>query len=246
MKTAVVTGTSYGLGNEIAKKLVESGYKVYGISRSETKIDSANFCWIEGDLSVTENIEEIASQIKEEKIELLVNNVGTHFEEKVVDFKVESFDKMFGLNFLAPVVVTKALLAKLCGGRVINISSTSDRFAELGSGLYCASKAALGVFFETFAMENPKIKMIHLLPNYVDTPLQRSMEHFDNFDWKQCVAAEKVADLVKDILDEKVEVENNSKIVILNNYSLDADEDPEILYSYNVDTGKVKNIKKAR
>ncbi len=38
MKTAIVTGSSYGIGYPVTLKLLDEGYKVYGISRSETKL----------------------------------------------------------------------------------------------------------------------------------------------------------------------------------------------------------------
>ncbi len=44
-KAAVVTGASYGLGAAISNKLIEVGYKVYGISRTKPEIDNTNFIW---------------------------------------------------------------------------------------------------------------------------------------------------------------------------------------------------------
>lgn len=243
MKTAVVTGTSYGIGFEITKKLLENGYKVYGVSRTETKIDSKNFKWIKCDLYKREEVENIQEFITEEKIDLLVNNAGTHFEENFSDFKLTSFNKMFELNFLAPIYITNLLINKLKSGTVINISSTSDRFVEAGSGLYCASKASLDLFFEAFGMENKDIKMIHLLPNYIDTPLQRSMKHDESFDWGQCVSSEDIASTTLKVLENEIDIKSNARLIILNNKSLDAVEDPEVLYMYNVDTNKLKMIK---
>ncbi len=174
---------------------------------------------------------------------MLINNAGTHFEEIGSDFSTDSFKKMFDLNFAAPILLSKHLANKLEAGTIINVSSTSDRFAEAGSGLYCASKAALNMFFEAFSMENNGIKVIHLLPNYVDTPLQRSMKHEDNFDWEQCVSSDDVADTILKITKDEIDLETNTKVMVLNNKSLDAAEDPEKIYYYNVDTKEVRKIK---
>lgn len=243
MKTAIVTGSSYGIGYSITSKLLNEGYKVYGISRSETKIDNENFVWLKCDLYNQGEIKEITKLIKEEKIDLLINNAGTHFEEYGSDFSSDSFKKMFNLNFVAPILLSKILFNKLTGGTIINVSSTSDRFAEAGSGLYCASKAALNMFFEAFSMENDNIKVIHLLPNYVDTPLQRSMKHDVSFDWGQCVSSDDVADTIIKITKDEIDIETNTKVMVLNNKSLDATEDPEKLLFYNVDTNEVKKLK---
>ncbi len=242
MKTAIVTGSSYGIGYSVSLKLLNEDYKVYGISRSETKIDNNNFVWLKCDLYNQEEIKESTKLIKEEKIDLLINNAGTHFEENGTDFSTDSFRKMFDLNFVAPILLSKYLLNKLESGTIINISSTSDRFAEAGSGLYCASKAALNMFFEAFSMEN-NIKIIHLLPNYVDTPLQRGMKHEDNFDWGQCVSSDDVADTIIKITKDEIDLKTNTKIMVLNNKSLDATEDPEKLYYYDVDTEEIKKLK---
>lgn len=243
MKTAVVTGSSYGIGYSVTSKLLDEGYKVYGISRSETKIDNDNFVWLKCDLYNQDEIKESTKLIKEEKIELLINNAGTHFEERGSDFSTDSFKKMFDLNFVSPILLSKYLVNKLEAGSIINISSTSDRFAEAGSGLYCASKSALNMFFEAFSMENSRIKVIHLLPNYVDTPLQRSMKHDVNFDWGQCVSSDNVADTIIKIMKDEIDLETNTKVIVLNNESLDAIEDPEKLYCFNVDTKEVKKLK---
>ena len=243
MKIAIVTGSSYGIGYSVTSKLLNEGYKVYGISRSETKIDNDNFIWLKCDLYNQEEIKETTKLIKEGKIDLLINNAGTHFEETGADFSKDSFKKMFDLNFVAPILLSKLLVSKLKEGTIINVSSTSDRFAETGSGLYCASKAALNMFFEAFSMENDNIKVVHLLPNYVDTPLQRSMKHEDNFDWGQCVSSDDVADTIIKITKDEIDLETNTKIMVLNNKSLDATEDPEKLYYYNLDTIEVKKLK---
>ena len=49
-KIAVITGASYGLGSSISSKLIELGYKVYGISRTKPSISGPNFIWIKADL----------------------------------------------------------------------------------------------------------------------------------------------------------------------------------------------------
>ena len=243
MKTAIVTGSSYGIGYSVTSKLLNEGYKVYGISRSETKIDNDDFVWLKCDLYNQEEIKESTKLVKEEKIDLLINNAGTHFEETGTDFSTDSFKKMFDLNFISPILLSKYLSNKLEAGTIINMSSTSDRFAEAGSGLYCASKAALNMFFEAFSMENSDIKVIHLLPNYVDTPLQKRIQHRDNFDWEQCVSSDDIADIVIKIVKNKIKVQTNTKIMVLNNKSIDATEDPEKMYYYNVNTEEFKKLK---
>jgi len=50
MKTAVVTGASYGLGKSIAEMLLANGFKVYGVSRTDPPIKNKDFIWLKVDL----------------------------------------------------------------------------------------------------------------------------------------------------------------------------------------------------
>jgi short-subunit dehydrogenase len=72
MKTAIVTGSSYGIGRSTTSKLLDEGYKVYGISRSETKIDNENFVWLKCDLYNQNEIDKTSKLINENKIDLLM------------------------------------------------------------------------------------------------------------------------------------------------------------------------------
>lgn len=244
MKIAVVTGTSYGLGKSICEKLLKNNFKVYGISRTESGISNNNFTWIKADLYNDLEIKSLADNIPEEKIDLLVNNAGTHVEEFALKFSQENFHKIFDLNFIAPIGITKVLSKKLNGGLVINISSTSDRFAEAGSGLYCASKSALNIYFDAMAIENTNIKILTVLPDYVDTPLQHKLSDASkDFDWEKCVKPDDIASFIRDLIIEKYDLESGTRVIVVNNKAFDATKDPEKLFYYNVNTKELKKLK---
>ena len=185
MKIAVVSGASHGLGKKISEKLLEKNFKVYGISRTDPKFSNSQFSWIKLDLTDSAEIAAIPEKIIEEKIDLLVNNAGTALLRKTLDYTDDDFEKTFGLNFKSPIKLTTVLFQKLKGGLIINISSISDRYPDPDYGLYGSSKAALNLFFETMATENREVKIINLLPSYIDTPLQHQLNDDKSFDWKQ-------------------------------------------------------------
>ncbi len=199
-KTAVVTGASYGLGEAISAKLLELGYKVYGVSRTPLKLESSNLVWIKADLLDDSELASISTQIKESSIDLLVNNVGTAFLQKTLDYTDADFEKMFALNFKVHVKITKLLFSRLAGGLILNTSSLSDRYPDSKWGLYGSSKAALNLFFETMAVENDQVKIINLLPSYVDTPLQHALHDQSSFDWDLCMTSAAVADAVGSVI----------------------------------------------
>jgi len=243
MKVAVVTGSSYGLGKSISEMLLKDDYKVYGVSRTEPKIQDTNFIWIKADLLNDESFKLIYSSISEDKIDLLINNAGTHIFELTEEVTRKNFSATINLNFIAPVFLVKALFSKLSNGLIINISSTSDRFAEKGGASYSASKAALQMYFDVLAIENENIKVVHLLPDFIDTPLQHKISDKTGFDWNLCTTSEENAEFIKDVINGKYQIESGSRTFVLNNETADDASDPEKLYYYNVDTKEFKKLK---
>jgi len=243
MKTAVVTGTSYGLGKTIAEMFLSEGFKVYGISRTKSEFQNKNFVWIKADLLGEKSFELINSSISEDKIDLLVNNAGVVFAEKSLEFKTETFDNTFGINLIAPVKLTKILKYKLQSGMVANISSTSDRFLDEGTALYSASKSALEVYFDGVALENKDIKIINILPAYVDTPMLRTIAGKLKFSLADATNPNDVASAIGEILLNHQELESGSRVITTSNKSYLKRFDSEKLYYYNVNTKEFKKLK---
>lgn len=243
MKIAVVTGSSYGLGKSISLMLLKNGFKVYGISRTDPKIEDNNFIWLKADLLDEMGFNFIYSSISEDKIDLLINNAGVVVAEKALQFNDESFAKVFGINLIAPIKLTAVLKNKLQGSIVVNISSTSDRFAEDSLGTYCSSKAALDIYFDSVAIENPQIKIINILPVYMDTPMLNSILKELDFTTDDAINTEVFAEAVKKIIFNQESIESGARVIVLSNKSLGEVENPEKLYYFNVDTEDFKKIK---
>ena len=162
MQTALVTGSSYGLGKSIVETLLSHDYKVYGVSRSNPLITNPQFVWIKANLTKDPDISRVTTQITEDHLDLLVNNAGRVIIQKTLDFTDEIFDQTFNLNFKSLVKLTIDLFPRLKSGLIINISSDSDRSPDPDFALYGSSKAALNIFFETMAEENPEVKIINV------------------------------------------------------------------------------------
>jgi short-subunit dehydrogenase len=242
-KVAVVTGASYGLGKSISKILLKKGTRVYGLSRTDPEIENPIFTWIKIDLTLPKEIALLPNKINEDKIDILVNNVGTAFTNKSLKFNDEDFETMFSLNFKAPIRVTSVLCPKINNGLVINISSTSDRFAEDGWGLYCASKAALNIYFETVGIENKGMKVINMLPTYINTPLLHKLYKKEELNWNDAIDSNEVAKAIFYVIDNAGEFDSGTKIMVVSDKLMEDTIDPEKLWYYNVDTGKVAKLK---
>jgi len=240
-KVAVVTGSSYGLGKAITQKLLDKDFKVYGISRTSPYISNPNFNWIKADLLKESSFDLISAQIKEKRIDLLVNNAGTAIRENLLKFNDDDFQKVFSLNFVAPIRLTLALFPRLSSGLVINVSSLSDRFPD---GFYGSSKAALNNYFETIALEKNSPKIISILPSYIDTPLLRGLHKNDpDSFWKNVNSPQQTAEFISYVLANPDAIESGSRVVVVNSHQADGDYDPEKLWLFITDRKKLTKLK---
>ena len=245
MKTAIVTGSSKGIGEAVSRNLLENNYKVYGISRTAPRIDNSNFIWIQSDLNSLASFKEISDQITEDKIDLIVNNAGVAFAQNGLELTDKEFEEVFNLNFKSPIYLIKALFEKIKGGTVMTVSSVSDRLVGPKFGLYCASKAAISKYVEALSKENSDIKFVTLLPSYVDTPLLRKLHgegQFSDFEWNEIIKPEQIAEFINDILSEKYKIESGAKIIIATDSLVEDFEYDENLYGYNVSDKKLSNL----
>jgi hypothetical protein len=176
------------------------------------------------------------------KIDLLVNNAGVVCRE-IMEFTQSVFDSTFGLNLIAPIKLTSMFKYKLIGGIIVNISSTSDRFAEDGLGMYCASKAAIDIYFDAVAIENKEIKVLSILPVYIDTPMLTDIAEKLKFSTDGAAKPEKFAEAVMQIVFSKDTLSSGSRIIVTTGDSLDDTKDPEKLWHYNMDTKEFKKLK---
>lgn len=242
-KIAVVTGASYGLGEAISLKLLALGYKVYGISRSPLKVQHANFIWVKADLLKDSELRAVATNISEPKIDVLINNVGTAFTKKAREYTDIDFETTFSLNFKVHAKITQLLFKRLQGSTIINVSSLSDRYPDPGYALYGASKTALNLFFETMAAEEPQVKILNILPSYVDTPLQHIVNDGTDFNWDLCMQPEGIAKAVEYVLSHSNQFETGSRVIIEKTVTKGEPYTPEKLWAYSTTDNAITKIR---
>lgn len=243
MKIAIVTGANSGIGEAIARRLLDAGYKVYGLYKKQSSITNNNFVGIQFDLANLKKYSTILKVVKENKIDILINNAGVLFEEDALSANRGSIEKTFDINFFAPIQLTKTLKQKLTGGIVINISSVSDRLVGEKYAAYCSSKAALNKYFEVIAMEEKELKIISILPSYVDTPLLRRMHEGTEFDWTMPMRPDDVAKFICDMTQDNAKLKSGAKVIVINNKMKEDVEYHEDLWGYNVTTEALISLK---
>lgn len=243
MKIAVVTGASYGIGEALAGELLNTGYKVYGLSRSRPSFDSKRFVWLQCDLADEDAIEESLHTISESRIDVLISNAGVIYTELPASITSEIYSRTFSINVLAPMLLVSKLKAKIQAACVISISSVSDRIPEVDVPMYASSKAANTMYFNTLAQELAEAKVVTLLPDYVDTPMQhRSNDNNDDFDWSATIQSRDIAQLCLSIINDKISVETGSNIIIVTEKLKDDLVSVEKLYGFNTDTKQLLKL----
>lgn len=157
-RTAVVTGASSGLGEEMAKVLASAGADVVAVARREERLralaDSA--AGLSGSISVcvadligSDGIEHVASVVGERgRCDVLVANAGLAEVGALESMDDESFSRVVSLNLNAQWRLAKALhpwIAASPAGRIVNIASIYGIGAPVraGVGAYAASKHGL-------------------------------------------------------------------------------------------------------
>ncbi len=196
-RTALVTGSSRGIGQAIALRLAADGAMVVVHYQSNRAAAEATLqaiaaaggqaIAIQGDIASVASIKAMFAALDEalraktgsNGIDILVNNAGILVPGMLQDYTESDFDRQIGTNFKGPFFVTQAALSRLRdGGRVINISSGTARRANPATIAYAASKAALNYFGLALAAQlgERKITVNTLAPGLTETDMVSGLE----------------------------------------------------------------------
>ena len=147
---ALVTGGSSGIGRDIVRYLVELGYDVFTVGTNIEKLESLQqelgnrVIPIAKDLSVKENCINLYEILKEEKIDLLVNNAGFGVFGNFTETDLEREIKLINTNITAVHVLTKLFLkdmVKANKGKILNVASIAGYAPGPLMATYYSSKA---------------------------------------------------------------------------------------------------------
>lgn len=190
MRVAVVTGSSRGLGKEIALTLGKSGYNVainYLASEKEAmKVAdeiASDTLLIKADVGDIRQVEKIAEAVYERwgRVDVLVNNAGITRDGLMIKLKEEEWDEVLRVNLKGCCNTIRAFshfMIKSGGGHIINISSYSGLKGREGQAAYSASKAAvLGLTYAAAKeLAEYNIRVNALLPGYMQTEMGKASE----------------------------------------------------------------------
>jgi NAD(P)-dependent dehydrogenase (short-subunit alcohol dehydrogenase family) len=181
MKFALVTGSSSGLGLEITKSLLSSGFTVFGGSRSGTNFEHDNFYDVELDLNSEESVEEFFDTIREftDQIHLVINNAGICEMVPVSEMSVESFEEHLSTNTVGPFLLFRGLESFIINNEthIISVLSTAAHYGYPNVAAYNASKFGQLGLIQSLKKEwkDHRVRFTNLFPGAIDTPLWDKM-----------------------------------------------------------------------
>ena len=149
MATYLVTGANKGIGLQLCTQLAARADEVIAVCRSSSaELRDLEVKIIEGiDVSETESVAQLKSELVDHKIDVLLNNAGILHGDIFGDLDYEDMVLQFRVNSLGPLRVTEALTDNISnGGKVGIVSSRVGSIGDNGKGGYYgyrASKAAV-------------------------------------------------------------------------------------------------------
>jgi NAD(P)-dependent dehydrogenase (short-subunit alcohol dehydrogenase family) len=190
-KVAIVTGSSSGIGQEIALTLARNGFLTYSTMRNPMKGEYLKSLAdkeklplkiaqldVTKETSVKDAIESISAQAT--RIDTLVNNAGYGLVGAFEDLQMEGIKSQFETNVFGLIRTTQAVLPimrKQNSGIIVNISSGAGRFGFPGGSAYVSTKFAVEGLSESmsYELEPFGIKVILIEPGFVKTNFQQAM-----------------------------------------------------------------------
>jgi NAD(P)-dependent dehydrogenase (short-subunit alcohol dehydrogenase family) len=189
-KTAVITGSTKGLGYATAVVLAAYGASVIISSRSKEDCDrvakeikdmGAAAAAIPCDVRRVADINALVAKTEEiyGKIDIFVNNAGIGITKRIVEMSEDEWDEVVDTDlkgvFFGMAAAGKSMIGHNIQGRIINISSAGGLVGTKNIASYCASKAGVVSLSKTGAMEFGKygITVNTVCPGYVPTSINK-------------------------------------------------------------------------
>ena len=188
-KTAIITGSTSGIGKGIATALAEVGVNVmlngFG-DASEIEAQRVDFETRFGikagyhgaDMTVPAEIRDLVAETEARfgQVDILVNNAGIQHTARIEDFPEDRWDAVIAINLSSSFHTTKAVVGGMKArgwGRIVNISSVHGLVASVEKVAYIAAKHGLIGMTKVTALENAGFGVTcnAICPGWVKTPL---------------------------------------------------------------------------
>ena len=188
-KSAVVTGSTSGIGLAIARELAANGCavtlngfgdlnEIKSLCTELEKLGAAGVNYSDADMRYPDQITEMIQRAAEltGSIDILVNNAGIQHVAPIESFPTDKWNDIIAINLSSSFHTMKAALpymVKTGWGRVINVASAHSLVASPYKSAYVAAKHGIAGLTKTAALEMAEnnVTVNAVAPGYVETPL---------------------------------------------------------------------------
>ena len=211
-KTALVTGSTSGIGLAMATALAKQGANImlngFGeieAAKAQIKAFGVDVDYHGADMSKPTEIEDLIKKTEARfgSLDILVNNAGIQYVSNIEDFPADKWEAIIAINLSAAFYTSHHALPgmqKRNWGRIINIASVHGLVASTQKAAYVAAKHGIIGLTKVTALENAKtgITCNAICPGWVLTPLVQKQvdaraerEHISNEEAKSALVSEK-------------------------------------------------------
>jgi NAD(P)-dependent dehydrogenase (short-subunit alcohol dehydrogenase family) len=185
-KVAIVTGSSKGIGEGIAKVFSDEGAKVVVVSRNQMEglkiarelgSDDGRAIYMKTDVTSSESIQELIHTTVATfgRLDILVNNAGYHISKNIEETSEEEWEFIVNTNLRSTFLCSKYAIPHLrqTKGNIINISSMVGLVGQPNAGAYSATKGGQISMSKGMAIDFAKdgIRVNVICPGWIQTPL---------------------------------------------------------------------------
>jgi gluconate 5-dehydrogenase len=186
-RTALVTGSTRGLGRAIAAGLAEAGARVAVNGRSPEACESALPGAVAAPFDVTDEAAVAAAVERLGVVDILVNNVGMTLRKPLLDWSLEEWNRIVSVNLTSAFLVARAVAPGMIergGGKIVNVCSVMSQAARGNVAAYAATKGGLKLLTQgmcaDWARHNIQVNAIG--PGYFETDLTEAISSDPEFD----------------------------------------------------------------
>jgi gluconate 5-dehydrogenase len=198
-RTALITGSTRGIGFALAQGLAEAGAKVILNSRQvsvvETAVKKLQALGLDAEGAVFDVADETAVNSafarfdqKSIVIDILINNAGIQHRQPMVDLALEDWHRVINTNLTSAFIVGRAaarrMIANQSGGKIINIGSLTSEAARATVAPYTVAKGGIKMLSRAMAAEWAQfnIQANSIGPGYILTDMNEALVNNPSFD----------------------------------------------------------------
>lgn len=183
----LITGANRGIGLEFTRQYAEDGWDVLACCRHSQHASAlqqlakahANIQVLDLDVADFTKIDALALQLKNQKIDVLINNAGIYPDSGLDDLDANSCLEAFKINSLAPLKMATAFTPHIANSQLKKLATLSSKMGSLddntsgGSYLYRSTKAAVNMMMKCLSIDLKPlgIAVVTLHPGWVITDM---------------------------------------------------------------------------